>query len=104
MLDEACAALGVGVATVHEAMHKHLVESILLAYLHQFEQMVERRMHTAIRGQSHEMEFLAVGLGIAISIFDFWVFEDRAVLACTVDLHQVLVYYSTCTDIEMSHL
>ena len=43
LLDEALAALGVGVATVHEAVYEELVlQTILLADLDEAEEMVER--------------------------------------------------------------
>ena len=41
LLDESLAALGVGVATVHEAVHVGILQSVMLAYLEELEEMVE---------------------------------------------------------------
>ena len=50
------------------------------------------------------MELLAVLLGIRIGADDAFVLEDRTVLACAVDLHEVLVDNATGADVEVSHL
>jgi hypothetical protein len=47
-LDEAFAAAGVGVATVHEAMEKHFVEFIFGSDVAEGENMVERRVYAAV--------------------------------------------------------
>ena len=48
-------------------------------------------MYAAGRGEAHEVELLAVLLSVAVSLNDLLVLEDRAVLASTVNLNEVLV-------------
>ena len=103
LLDEAHTALRVGVASVHEAVYESLRQPVLLSYFHELEQVVERRVYAAVRCKSHEVKALAVLLGVAVCSLDARVFHDRAVLAGTVDFHKVLIYHSTCSDVEVSH-
>ena len=104
LFDESLSALGVSVAAVHEAVYESLVfQSVGLADFNEFEKVVERRVHAAIGGQSHEVQFLAVFLGIGIGAYDFGILEDGTVGAGTVDFYQVLVYDASGTDVEVSH-
>ena len=61
-------------------------------------------MNTAGRGKTHEVELLAVLLSVAVSLDDFLVLEDRSVIACTVDLNEVLINDATCTDVQVANL
>ena len=81
-----------------------VLQSISLAHLYQFEEMIERRVHTTIRGKSHEVELLIVLLGIGIGSLHLRIVFNGAILAGTVDFHQVLINNATSTDIEMPHL
>ena len=104
LFDESLSALRVSVAAVHEAVYESLVfQSVGLADFNEFEKVVERRVHAAIGGQSHEVQFLAVFLGIGIGTYDFGILEDGTVGAGTVDFYQVLVYDASGTDVEVSH-
>ena len=103
LLDKADAALRVGVASVHETVDESLCQTILLAYLHEFEQVVERRVNTTVRCKSHEVKALACFLGVAVCSLYFWILQNRAVLASAVDFHQVLVNYSSCSNVEVSY-
>ena len=47
LLDKSGSALGVGVATVHEAVYEGLVQAILLGDFNQLEEVVERRVYAA---------------------------------------------------------
>ena len=105
LFDETLATLRVGVATVHETMHEHLVfEAVFLAYLDEFEEMVQRRMHATRRGESHQVEFLAFLLGIAVGCHHLFVLQNGTVFAGAVDLHEILIHHSAGTDIEVAHL
>jgi hypothetical protein len=48
------------------------------------------------------MEVLAVLLSIAISSNDFLILHDAVVSTSAVNLHEVLVYHTTCTDIKVA--
>ena len=61
-------------------------------------------MHTTIRGEAHEVEVLAVLLGVAVGSHNLLVLQDAVVGTGAVDLHEVLVYYAAGTDVEMPHL
>ena len=61
-------------------------------------------MHTTIAGEAHQMHALAVGLGILVGRHYLGVFQDAAVCTGAVNLHQILIYDATGTDIEVSYL
>ena len=61
-------------------------------------------MHTTVRGEAHEVEVLAVLLGVAVGSHNLLVLEDAVVGTGAVDLHEVLVYYAAGTDVEVPHL
>ena len=105
LLNEALTRLGVGVASVHEAMNEHLIlQAELLTHLDELEKMIEAGVHATVGGQSHQVELLAVLLGVVVSLHDTFVLQDRTILAGTVDLHEILIDYASGTDIEVSHL
>ena len=60
-------------------------------------------MHTAVRGQTHEVDALARPLGILIGRDNLRVLEDAAVSAGSVDLYKILIDHTPGTDIEVSH-
>ena len=102
-LDKALAAAGVGVTTVHEAVDIDFFKTVVLRDVAERIEMVERRVNATVAGKSHKMDGLAVVAGIGERIYDFRVGENRAVLACLVDFHKVLIDHATGTDIEVSH-
>ena len=61
-------------------------------------------MYAAGRSKTHEVELLASLLSVAVSVNDFLVLEDRTVLACAVDLYEVLINDATSTDVEVAYL
>ena len=60
-------------------------------------------MHTAVAGQSHKVDVLATFLGVRESGNDFLVLQDAAVGTSTVNLYQVLIYDTSCADIEVTY-
>ena len=66
--------------------------------------MLKRRVHAAIRSQSHQVYLLTCLLSVRISVNHLLVLQYRTVLAGTVNLHEVLIYNASCTDIEVTHL
>ena len=104
LLDEALAALGVGITAVHEAVDEGaLADAIFLGNVAELEEVIQRRVYAAVGGQTHEVDVLAVLLGIGEGGDDFLVLQDAAVGTGTVDLHQVLVDDAAGTDIEVTH-
>ena len=67
---------------------------------------MEQRRNSRQKGGSgtERKELLSVLLGVCVSLYNLWVLCYRAILACAVDLYEVLVYDASCTDIEVSHL
>ena len=61
-------------------------------------------MHTTIGSQSHEVQFLALLLGIAVGSLHLWIFQYRPILAGTINLHEVLIDNTSGTDVEVSNL
>ena len=61
-------------------------------------------MYATVGSQSHEMHILSVFLCIRESRNDFRIFQNTIVSARTVDFHQVLINYASCTDIQVSYL
>ena len=102
--DEALAALGVGVAAVHEAVHEGVLHAVLLADFDEFEEVVERGVYAAVGGEAHEVDVLACGLGVLVGADDFGVAEDAAVLTGAVDFHKVLIDDAAGADVEVTHL
>ena len=105
LLYETLTRLGVGVASVHETMNEHLIlQAEFLTHLDELEKMVEAGVHATVGGQSHQVELLAVLLGVVVSLHNALVLQDRTILAGTVDLHEVLIDHASGTDVEVSHL
>ncbi len=104
LLYETLAALGVGVTTVHETVDVCVVHAILLADLHQFEQVVQAGVYTAVGGQAHQMHVLARLHGILVCVHNLLVLHDGAVGTGAVDLHQVLIHDASRTDVQVTHL
>ena len=61
-------------------------------------------MNATIRGEAHEVEALAILFGVAISSYDFLILHDAVIGTCAVDLHEVLVYHTAGTDVEVTYL
>ena len=61
-------------------------------------------MYAAGTCQAHEVKLLAGLLGVAVSLDNLLVLEDRTVSAGAVDFHEVLIHDASCTDIEVTHL
>jgi hypothetical protein len=72
--------------------------------LDKLEKMLERGVYTAVAGQAHDMQVFAMLLGVAEGRLNFRVLENRAVLTSAVDLNEVLIYDTTCTNIKVTNL
>ena len=66
--------------------------------------MLERRVYATVGGQSHEVNALALLLGVGESGDDFLVLQDAAVSASAVNLHQVLINDAAGADVEVTYL
>lgn len=62
VFDKACAALGVGVTAIHEAVYVSVAQSVLFRNLDELEEMIERRVNAAGRSEAHRCSFLPVSL------------------------------------------
>ena len=104
LLNETFTRLRVCITAIHETMNEHLIlQSELLTHLDELEKMVKAGMHATVGGQSHEVKLLTVLLGVVICFNNTLILQDRTILACTVDLHKVLVNNTSGTDIEVSN-
>ena len=104
LLDEALAALRVGVTAVHEAVDEgSVLQAIFIGDVAELEQVVERRVYAAVRGQTHEVDVLAMFLGVRESGNNLLVLQDAAVGAGTVDFHEVLINDASGTDVQVAH-
>ena len=97
--NETSTTLWVSVTSVHEAMNVNILEVVLLSNLNQLEEVVERRVNTTCRGQTHQVKLLTCLLCIAICINDTLVLQDVTCLTCFVNLYEVLINNTTCTYI-----
>jgi hypothetical protein len=61
-------------------------------------------VHTTIRGEAHEVEVLAILLGIAVGSYDLLILHDAVIGTSAVDFHEVLIYYAAGTDVEVAYL
>ena len=102
--DEALAAARVGVAAVHEAVHERIFDLIFGGDVAEFEEVLQRRVHAAVRHEAHEMHVHTVLRGIFERGFHLRVLHERVVAAGAVDLHEVLVHDAAGADIEVAHL
>ena len=86
--DKTLTATRVGVTPVHETVNIRLVGyAVLLGYLHQFEEMIQRTVYTAVRAQTHDMQFLTCCLCSLVSRYYLGVLHDRVIADGAVDLH-----------------
>ena len=105
LVNKADTRLRVGIATVHEAVHKGAsVQTVLLGNRGQVEEVLKGRVHTAVGSQAHDVQFLTRLFGSSEGAYYLGILFDRAVFAGTVNLHKVLIYHSAGTDIQVPHL
>ena len=104
LLDEALTALGVGVTTIHETMYKRLVlQTVVTANLDELEEVIQRRVYATVRAEAHEVQLLTRFLGVSIGSLYLGILHDGAVLAGTVDFHEILIDNASGTDVEVSY-
>ena len=102
--DEALSAAGVGVAAVHEAVDVCAVlYAVVLRYVEQLEEMVERAVHAAVAHEPHEVYVLPVLFRVFVCAHDFGVLHYRAVAARAVNFHKVLIDDAAAAYVEMAH-
>ena len=102
--DESLAAVRIGIAAVHKAMHVGTFDTVFIGDVRQFEQVIQRRVHPAVRNQSHQVHAHPVRFGVFERLHDFGILQNRIVAAGPVDLHQILIDHPPRTDIEVPHL
>ena len=100
----ALAALRVGVATIHKAVDKHVFEFVALGNVAKCKDVVKRRVHTTSRSQAHEVNVLAVFLGIRECALHLRIVVYSSFLYRFVNLHKVLIKNAAGTNILVSHL
>ena len=66
--------------------------------------MLLRTVHAASARQAHDVQGLAVLLGVGVGIDDLGILQDRAVLDALVDFHQVLIDNTTAADVQVTYL
>ena len=99
--DESLAAVRIGIAAVHKAMHVGTFDTVFIGDVRQFEQVIQRRVHPAVRNQSHQVHAHPVRFGVFERLHDFGILQNRIVAAGPVDLHQILIDHPPRTDIEV---
>ena len=105
LLDKALTTLRVGITTIHKAVNKRAVSNAkLLCQVAELKEVVERRVNTAIRNQTHKVNLLAICSSILKCGLNLCIILNRAITASTVNLYQVLIYNTTCTNIEVTYL
>ncbi len=104
LADEPYTAAGVCVATVHKAVQIHFFEAVVLGDVAQGVHVVERRVHTAGRGEAHEVHGLACGGAVFECLFDFRIVVDFARFNGFVDFYEVLIHDAACADVEVAYL
>ena len=105
LVDEPYTRTRVGITAVHETMYKRLtLQSVLLGYVAQVEQVVERTVYTTVAGQTHDVQVLARLFCVAESTLNLRVLQNRTILACTIDLHQILIHNASRAYIQVTYL
>ena len=61
-------------------------------------------MNTTIGQQAHKVNIHAISLGILKRSYNLLVLQNRTTLTSAVNLHEVLIYDTTCADIEVTYL
>ncbi len=96
---EACAALRIGVSSVHEAVKIYLVQSVFFRYVAKGKQMVQAGVHAACRCQTHEMHGFTVVACVGKCRYDLFVLHYGLIGYGAVNLYQVLVNDTSGTDV-----
>ena len=104
LLDKALTAARIGITTVHKAVNKGVLDTVLLRDVAQSEEVVERRVNATVRYQTHKVNIHAISLSILERCNDLLVLHNRTIGCRAVDLHQILINDATCTNIEVTHL
>ena len=81
-----------------------MFQIICLSNLYQLLQMINTGVYASVGRQSHQVKAFACFLSIAICLLDARILHNAVVTACTVNLYQILVYYTPCTNIEVPNL
>ncbi len=69
VVDEPLAAVRVGIAAVHEAVHIGMLDAVGLGYVAEFVEVVDRRVHAAVRHEAHEVHVHAFALAYSKAAF-----------------------------------
>ena len=104
LLEEALAAVRVGVAAVHEGMDIDLLQAVFLRYAQELIDMVQGGVHAAVGGQAHQVELLAGGLDVVVDRLDLGVVEELVLAHGHVDLDEVLVDHAAGAEVHVSDL
>ena len=88
----------------HEAVHKGLVDAVLGSNIAQDKKVIERAVNATIGDKTHQMHLFSVITGIGKGLHDFGVGKYRLVGTSAVYLHEVLVYDTAGTDVEVTYL
>ena len=100
--DEVDTAVGVGVATVHEAVEVYFLELVAFGDVAEGKDVLERRVYAAVRCKAHEVHGLTGFGAVFKGTLYFRVLENRTGGDSFVDFNEVLVYDSTGTDVEVA--
>ena len=103
-LDKALTALRVGVTTIHKAVNVSILDAVVLRNVAKLVEVLDRRVHTTVRHKTHKVYVHAVSLRILESCHNLGILQNRVVGASAVNLHEVLVNHTTCSDIEVTYL
>ena len=102
--DEPLARPRIGITPIHEAVHIAVLDVVLLGDVDEFQQVVQRGMNATRGSQAHQVQALAIGLGIAVGRLDLRVLQDGIVGTGAVDLHQVLIDDAPGADVQVARL
>ena len=101
---EACAAARVGVTAVHEAVYIYILEAVFLGHIEELEIMLEGAVDSAAGAEAEKVELLSALLYVVIYTLNLGPVQKLVLAAGLVDLHKVLIYNSSGTEIHMADL
>ena len=103
IVDEAHAALGVGVAAVGESVHEYAPHARLMGNGAQGLHMVDVRMHAAIAQQTNEVQGLVVGNSVLKRLHQRGHLAQLALADGFADAHQLLVYHAAGPNVHVAY-
>src|SRR5665648_330335 len=96
-------APGISITTIAKTMDEDIFQSIIHCHITEVVKVFIKGMHTPIGQQAKKMNLPVIVAGIRKGFCQYLVIFYIPCLTFFVNLYQILVNNSSCSDIQMSH-